>query len=149
MEESALTVLRGIDDPEIGVNLVFAPPFVAPYGYDMALHAILIGFVISMTMGHSVIVIPAITGAAAPYHPAKYLGLALLHISVAVRLCGDLRAFEPARMASGALTLAGMLAFGAVLAGRMVGAYERERRIVGARGRALIRHWPGSAPPDA
>jgi hypothetical protein len=102
-----------------GAALIFAPPFATPYGYDLALHAILIGFVLSMAFGHSVIVIPAITGAAAPYHPAMYLGLALLHGSVALRLCGDLAAFEPARAASGALTLAGMLSFGAVLGWRI------------------------------
>lgn len=107
-----------------GAALVLAPPFAAPYGYDMALHAILIGFVLSMAMGHSVIVIPAITGAAAPHHRAMYLGLALLHVSVAIRLCGDVRLFEPARMASGALTLAGMLAFAAVLAWRIARARQ-------------------------
>jgi hypothetical protein len=115
-----------------GTALIFAPPFVAPYGYDLALHAILIGFVISMAMGHSGIVIPAITGAAAPYHPAMYVGLTLLHASVAARLFGDLWTFEPARMASGALTLAGMSAFGLVLGWRIATAR------VGRRGESAL-----------
>jgi hypothetical protein len=105
-----------------GAGLVFAPPAVAPYGYDLALHAVLVGFVVSMAFGHSVIVIPAITGAAAPYHPAMYAGLALLHASVALRVCGDLGAFEPVRMASGGLTFMALLAFGGVLAWRIAAA---------------------------
>jgi hypothetical protein len=102
-----------------GVALIVAPPGVAPYGYDMALHAILIGFVLSMAFGHSVIVIPAITGAAAPYHRTMYAGLALLHASLILRLCGDAFVYEPARVASGALTLAGMVAFAGVLGWRI------------------------------
>jgi len=102
-----------------GMALLVAPPAVAPYGYDLTLHAILIGFVLSMAFGHSVIVIPAITGAAAPYHPTMYVGLALLHASVAARLCGDLLAYEPARLASGALTVCGLIAFGVALGWRI------------------------------
>jgi len=102
-----------------GAALIAAPPSSFAYGYDMALHAILIGFVLSMALGHSVIVIPAITGAAAPYHAAMYGGLALLHASVVARLCGDLAGVEPLRLASGALTLTGMIAFGAVLGWRI------------------------------
>ena len=102
-----------------GAALMAAPPAIAPYGYDLTLHAILIGFVLSMAFGHSVIVIPAITGAAAPYHPTMYVGLALLHLSVAARICGDLLAVEPARLASGALTVCGLIAFGAALGWRI------------------------------
>jgi hypothetical protein len=102
-----------------GIALLAAPPAVAAFGYDMVLHAILIGFVLSMAMGHSVIVIPAMTGAAAPYHCSMYAGLALLHVSVATRLCGDVAGYDPARLASGALTLCGMFAFGAALGWRL------------------------------
>ena len=102
-----------------GVGLIVAPPAVVAYGYDMALHAILIGFVLSMALGHSVIVIPAITGAAAPYHRSMYLGLALLQVSVAARICGDLAGYEPARLASGAVAVSGLIAFGAVLGWRI------------------------------
>ncbi len=102
-----------------GVGLIVAPPAVVAYGYDMALHAILIGFVLSMALGHSVIVIPAITGAAAPYHRSMYVGLALLQVSVAARICGDLAGYEPARLASGAVAVSGLIAFGAVLGWRI------------------------------
>jgi len=74
---------------------------------------------LSMAFGHAVIVIPAITGAAAPFHPAMYAGLILLHASVALRLCADARASETGRMASGALTVAALIAFGVVLGWRL------------------------------
>jgi hypothetical protein len=58
--------------------------------YDAVLHAIFIGFVVSMIFGHAPIVFPAVLGKALPYHPAFYAHLALLHVSVAARLAGDL-----------------------------------------------------------
>ena len=44
--------------------------------YDAALHAIFVGFVISMVFGHAPVT----------YHPVLYLPLALLHASLAVRV---------------------------------------------------------------
>jgi hypothetical protein len=101
-----------------------APPYRAPFGYDLVLHAVLIGFVLSMAIGHSVIVIPAITGAQAPYHPAMYVGLSALHASVALRAGSDLLAWAPGRMASGPLTILGLAAFAAVL-GRQIARARR------------------------
>ena len=90
-----------------GLALIATPPSTLAYGYDLALHAVLIGFVLSMAMGHSVIVIPAITGAAAPFHRAMYLGFAALHASVALRVASDLTAWDCGRMASEPLTILG------------------------------------------
>jgi hypothetical protein len=58
--------------------------------YDAILHAIFLGFVVSMIFGHAAIVFPAITGAPLPYQPAAYLPLAVLHASVVLRVTGDL-----------------------------------------------------------
>ena len=110
-----------------GLALIFAPPALNAFGYDLVLHAILIGFVLSMALGHSVIVIPAITGATAPYHRGMYIGLGLLHASVALRVCADLHAWLPGRLASGPLTLAGLIAFGIVLGRQITQAARRKR----------------------
>ena len=110
-----------------GLALILAPPAVTPFGYDMVLHAILIGFVLSMALGHSVIVIPAITGAAAPYHPAMYIGLGFLHASIGLRIGADALAWGPGRLASGPLTIAGLIAFGIVLARQIAHAARRKR----------------------
>jgi len=55
---------------------------------DAALHALFIGFVFSMVFGHAPVILPAVLRVRLPYHPVLYLPLALLHLSVAVRLSG-------------------------------------------------------------
>jgi hypothetical protein len=58
--------------------------------YDAMLHAVFLGFVVSMVFGHALIVFPAILGRPMPFRHAFYLHLVLLHGSVIVRLIGDL-----------------------------------------------------------
>ncbi|MCP4808870.1 MAG: hypothetical protein GY913_06455 [Proteobacteria bacterium] len=71
----------------------------APSGllYDAMLHAVLVGFVIAMIFGHAPIVLPAVLGTRSPWHPAMYLGLGVLHLSVLARIAGDLAAREELR----------------------------------------------------
>ena len=57
---------------------------------DAALHAIGLGFVFSMVFGHAPIIFPAVTRIKIPYHPALYLPLVLLHLSLALRVFGGL-----------------------------------------------------------
>ena len=57
--------------------------------HDAALHAITLGFVFSMVFGHAAIILPAVTKFAVPYHPTFYVPLALLQVSLVVRLGGD------------------------------------------------------------
>jgi hypothetical protein len=57
--------------------------------YDATLHAVLLGFVFAMVFGHAPIIFPAVLRVAVPYHPTYYLPLALLHLSLLVRLTGD------------------------------------------------------------
>lgn len=58
--------------------------------YDAILHAVFLGFAVSMIFGHAPIVFPAILGRPLPYHARFYAHLLLLHASVAIRLTGDL-----------------------------------------------------------
>ena len=58
--------------------------------YDALLHAIFLGFVVSMIFGHAPIVFPAILGVTMSFRRTFYLHVALLHASVVVRLAGDL-----------------------------------------------------------
>lgn len=57
---------------------------------DAALHAISLGFVFAMVFGHAPIIFPAVTRIKIPYHRALYLPLALLHLTLAVRILGGL-----------------------------------------------------------
>lgn len=58
--------------------------------HDAILHAIFLGFVVSMIFGHAPIILPAILGRPMRYRLRFYLHLILLHASVALRLTGDL-----------------------------------------------------------
>jgi hypothetical protein len=57
-------------------------------GYDAALHAIFLGFVMSMIMAHAPVILPAVLRKPLPYRWFLYLPVALLHTSLAVRLLG-------------------------------------------------------------
>ena len=69
--------------------------------WDAGLHAILIGFVFSMVFGHAPVILPAVLRVAIPYRAALYLPLALLHLSLAVRVAGDIAASASLRAAGG------------------------------------------------
>jgi hypothetical protein len=58
--------------------------------YDAALHALFLGFVISMVMGHAPIILPAVLRIDLPYHRTAWIPFALLHVSVAARVGADL-----------------------------------------------------------
>ena len=57
---------------------------------DAALHAIFLGFVFSMVIGHAPIIFPAVMRVKIPYSPLFYLPLIVLHLSLAWRVTGSL-----------------------------------------------------------
>ena len=79
--------------------------------YDAALHAVLLGFVFSMVFGHAPIILPAVLRVALPYQPYFYLPLALLHLSLLLRLGGDWALSASWRAWGGALNGVALLAF--------------------------------------
>src|SRR5699024_166930 len=56
--------------------------------YDAMLHALFLGFVISMIFAHAPVVVPAVLGRPLPYRRVLYLPLVLLHGSLLLRLLG-------------------------------------------------------------
>ncbi|HET7546280.1 MAG TPA: hypothetical protein VFJ86_00850 [Usitatibacter sp.] len=86
---------------------------------DAALHAVGLGFVISMVLAHAPVVVPVIARRAMRYTPMLYLPLALLHISLLVRIAGGPLAFA-AREWGGILNAAALLAFAGTLAWALV-----------------------------
>lgn len=56
---------------------------------DAALHAIGLGFVLSMVMAHAPVILPAVAGVKLLFGPAFYAPLALLHGSLLLRLLVD------------------------------------------------------------
>ncbi|CAO4139054.1 hypothetical protein [Methylorubrum aminovorans] len=94
-----------------GLALVTQPPSETAFGYDIALHAVLIGFVMSMVFGHAPIILPAVARLRVPYGPLLYGPLVLLHASVALRAGSGLAGWHPGRRWSGVLTVAALLAY--------------------------------------
>jgi nitrite reductase (NO-forming) len=79
--------------------------------YDAALHALFLGFVMSMVFGHAPVILPAVLRISLPYRPVLYAPLALLHAAVAVRVAGDLAAADVVRTAGGLLAEIALLVF--------------------------------------
>ena len=70
--------------------LLFAQFFSAGPRYDAMLHSIFLGFVFSMIFAHAPIILPTITGLPLPFQKAFYLHAGLLHLSLLLRIAGDL-----------------------------------------------------------
>jgi hypothetical protein len=87
----AVCLLSGYVWLAVGGGIILASGGLWPGApsYDAALHALGLGFVFSMVFGHAPIIFPAVLRVNVPYHPTFYLPLALLHLSLLVRLAGD------------------------------------------------------------
>jgi hypothetical protein len=85
------------------------------FGYDMTLHAVLIGFVLSMVFGHALIILPAVTRLRVNYCSVLYLPLAILHASLAMRIVGGLGEWILLRQWSGIGTALAILIFVAMI----------------------------------
>jgi len=94
--------------------LGFGGGYVAGPVYDAMLHSLFLGFVFSMIFGHAPVIIPAVLRVAVPYRPIYYVHLALLHISLILRVAGDLALGPVARRWGGLLNVVAVLLFLAV-----------------------------------
>lgn len=94
-----------------GLWLVFGGQYVAGPVYDAMLHSLLLGFVFSMIFGHAPIILPAILGTAVPYHPFFYGHLALLHLSLLLRVASDLARWPAGRQWGGLLNEVAVVLF--------------------------------------
>lgn len=69
--------------------------------YDAMLHAIFVGFVFSMIFAHAPIIFPAILGLKITYRSTFYYPLILLHLSLLLRIGGDMLGWDWARLWGG------------------------------------------------
>jgi hypothetical protein len=108
----AVCLLAGYGWLGMGGGLaIFFGSVSAGFRYDAILHAVYVGFVISMIFGHAPIIFPAIIGRAMPYQAVFYTHLVLLHLSLLLRVMGDLAAWLPARQWGGLLNVVALLLF--------------------------------------
>ncbi|MFN8234297.1 MAG: hypothetical protein U0V56_12795 [Actinomycetota bacterium] len=80
--------------------------------HDAMLHAVLVGFVISMVFAHAPVILPAVLGGSVPYRAWFYAPLVLLHVSLVLRIVGDLAAGPAAIRWGGLLSAAAIVLFG-------------------------------------
>ena len=83
--------------------------------YDAVLHAVFLGFTISMIMAHAPVIMPAVVRRPLPYHPVMFVPVALLHASLVLRtLVGDAYGVEWAWQYGGLLNIVAVIGFVAV-----------------------------------
>jgi hypothetical protein len=98
--------------------------------YDVVIHAVFLGFTLSMIMAHAPVILPAVIRRPLPYHASLLVPAALLHLSLALRLwVGDALGVRWAWQLGGIANVAALLLFMA-LAVASAAAASRARRNV-------------------
>ena len=98
-----------------GILLAHASSGAVIFPYDAVVHAIAIGFVLSMIFAHAPIILPAVTGLRVRFSAAAYAALVLLHLSILARVVGDVVGMMEVRAASGVLTVFALISYAAIL----------------------------------
>ncbi len=90
--------------------LAYGARFAGPV-YDAALHAVFVGFVMAMIFGHAPIIFPSVLNLPIAYRPIFYSHLGLLHLSLIIRITGDLAGLPGFRRWGGLLNAVSILLF--------------------------------------
>lgn len=90
--------------------LVFGAVPAGPY-YDAMLHTIFLGFVFAMIFAHAPIIFPVILTIPVSFRPAFYVPLAVLHLSLLLRIGSDLSGWTAGRQWGGLLNVLAILLF--------------------------------------
>jgi hypothetical protein len=99
--------------------------------YDAALHAVFLGFTMSMIFAHAPVILPAVLRRPLPYRPVLYVPLAVLHLGLLVRVgLGDGAGWEPVWRWAGTANVAAVLGFVACAVTLVAGAPRPTRSTV-------------------
>ncbi|HET6666621.1 MAG TPA: hypothetical protein VFG98_04980 [Intrasporangium sp.] len=97
--------------------------------YDVVIHAVMLGFAISMVMAHAPIILPAVLRRPLPYRPIMWIPLVLMHLGLAVRiLAGDLAGLRILWQVGSVTNIVALLLFFAVAAGSSIAGAPALRR---------------------
>ena len=94
-----------------GVIILIAGPQAAGPLYDAELHTIFLGFVFGVIFGHAPVIFPAVLGRPMRYTPFFYVHVGLLHLSLILRIAGDLTGQFDVRRWGGMLNAFSLLLF--------------------------------------
>jgi len=101
--------------------------------YDAILHAVFLGFTMSMIFVHAPVILPAVLRRPLPYHRLLYVPLTLLHVSLLVRVgLGDAFGLEPVWRGAGVANVLSVSTFVGCAVALSVG--HRLRRTGTSRG---------------
>ncbi len=98
-----------------GIIGLYYGTLVAGPVYDAWLHALFLGFAFSMIFAHALIILPALLKVTIPYHRGFYLAPILLHISLVMRIAGDLLPQHTLRQWGGLLNAVAILLFASIV----------------------------------
>ena len=121
-----------------GAIWMFAVPVTSGPLYDATVHSVFLGFTLAMIMAHAPVIFPAVIRKPLPYRPAFYIPVALLHLSLVLRiLVGDLRDIPVMVQWGGVVNIVAVLLFVVLAAASVVrGPGEAKKRSLGATGTA-------------
>lgn len=80
-------------------------------GYDLVVHAVGLGFAMSMVLAHAPIILPAVLLRPLPYRPVLYASTVLLQGSLVLRAVGDLRELPSVWQAGSAANVVALVVF--------------------------------------
>jgi hypothetical protein len=103
------------------------------FHYDVMLHAVFLGFVFSMIFAHAPVIFPAVLQRPLPYRRTFYIHSVFLHLSLALRIAGDLCGSYPAYKWGGLLNVFAVLLFvGNTARAIALGRFQSDRRSTSA-----------------
>ena len=124
---------------------VVGGPALFGYRYDTVVHALTIGFALSMVVAHAPVIVPALARRPLPYHPVMWLAAGLLHVGLLLRVLAGAREAEAGWRMGGTLGVVAVLVLlGAVIVPLSLGGRHRGRDTTdAARAAAAAQHEPG------
>jgi hypothetical protein len=97
--------------------------------YDLVVHAVMLGFAISMVMAHAPIILPAVLKRPLPYRPLMWAPLVLMHLGLAIRVvAGDLAGLRTLWQVGSVVNIVALLLFVVVAAGSSITGPVRKPR---------------------
>ncbi|GAA6525389.1 hypothetical protein [Intrasporangium sp. DVR] len=104
------------------------------FGYDAVVHAVMLGFAVSMVMAHAPIILPAVLKRPLPYRPLMWAPLVLMHLGLAARIiAGDFAGLRTVWQVGSIINIVALLLFfGVAAASSIAGPVKRTSRRAGA-----------------
>ena len=86
-----------------------APLDSSTYWGDMALHALAVGFIMTMVIAHVCMIVPSVIRRPLPFHPLLWGAWAFMQVGLLIRLLGAIRLYTPLWKVGNLLNVLGIL----------------------------------------